>query len=80
MSFEIRNDDPHLRITCLNWRLEPRNEVFLRRACIDITGTMPELDATRHFLASEDPEKRSALIDSLCGNEAFADYWSLKWL
>ncbi|MFW5869115.1 MAG: DUF1549 domain-containing protein, partial [Armatimonadota bacterium] len=55
------------------------DEVFLRRAYIDLTGSMPDLDVTRLFLASEAPDRRSELIDSLWGTEHFADYWSLKW-
>jgi hypothetical protein len=62
---------------------------FLRRAFLDAIGTLPTTDETRAFLASDDPQKRSKLIDRLLGltgdpaqdiyNDAYAAYWSLKW-
>ncbi|MFN0196030.1 MAG: DUF1553 domain-containing protein [Planctomycetaceae bacterium] len=62
---------------------------FLRRAYLDATGTVPTLDATKEFLASTDPNKRTVLVDSLLGmtgnpqldvhNDAYAAYWTLKW-
>lgn len=75
--------DQHVRAALVECGIEPAlpssDEVFLRRAYIDITGTMPELEVTRLFLASDAPDKRTQLIDSLWGNEHFADYWALKW-
>ena len=38
---------------------------FMRRVTLDLTGRLPEPDATRAFLASTDPGKRQKLIDSL---------------
>lgn len=62
---------------------------FLRRAFLDVIGTLPTPDETRAFLQSGDPEKRTKLIDRLLGltgdskldtyNNAYAAYWSLKW-
>lgn len=62
---------------------------FLRRAYLDATGTTPNLDATKAFIESTDPEKRTKLVDSLLGltgdpnvdihNDAYAAYWTLKW-
>jgi len=75
--------DRHVRSVLDARGIEPAlpcsDEVFLRRAYIDITGTMPELDVTQLFLGSDVPGKRSQLIDTLWGNEHFADYWALKW-
>ncbi len=59
--------------------LPSSDEVFLRRAHLDITGSLPAPEITRLFLGSDAPDKRAQLIDSLWGNEHFADYWSLKW-
>ena len=53
--------------------------VFLRRAFLDSTGTLPSASEAAAFLASPDPHKRAALIDSLLAREEFADYWALKW-
>ncbi|MEX0726046.1 MAG: DUF1553 domain-containing protein [Planctomycetaceae bacterium] len=62
---------------------------FLRRAYLDATGTAPTIEATKAFLASTDPNKRTLLVDSLLGmtgnpeidvhNDAYAAYWTLKW-
>lgn len=62
---------------------------FLRRAFLDVLGTLPSVDESRAFLDSPDPEKRTKLIDRLLGltgdpaldiyNNAYAAYWSLKW-
>lgn len=52
---------------------------FLRRVCLDVTGTLPTVDAARAFLADSDEQKRAKLIDELLEGEEFADYWALKW-
>ena len=53
--------------------------VFVRRAYLDVIGTLPTLEETRAFLADQDPSKRSALIDRLLERDEFADYWAMKW-
>ena len=52
---------------------------FLRRASLDITGTLPAAVEAEKFLADKDPEKREKLIDDLLGRPAYASYFSLKW-
>ncbi len=52
---------------------------FLRRVYLDVTGTLPTVDAARAFLADTDEQKRAKLIDELLEGEEFADYWALKW-
>ena len=37
--------------------------VFLRRVYLDLTGTLPEADEVRAFLAERRPDKRAARID-----------------
>jgi hypothetical protein len=63
--------------------IEPANpcsdEVFLRRAYLDVIGTLPTLDEASRFLADHDPGKRDALIDSLLQRPEFAHYWAMKW-
>ncbi len=39
------------------------DQEFLRRICLDLTGTLPPPERAREFLASKDPAKRSKLID-----------------
>jgi len=53
--------------------------VFVRRAYLDVIGTLPTLEDVRQFLADPSPGKRTALIESLLQRDEFADYWSLKW-
>ncbi len=55
------------------------DEVFIRRAYLDVIGTLPEPEDVRSFLADDRPEKRAELIEALLAREEFADYWALKW-
>jgi len=55
------------------------DEVFLRRAFIDVIGTLPTAEEARTFLASRNPAKRATLIDHLLQRPEYADYVSLKW-
>ncbi len=54
--------------------------VFVRRAYLDVIGTLPTANEAQAFL--EDPDtkhKRAALIERLLERPEFADYWSMKW-
>ncbi len=54
--------------------------VFVRRAYLDVIGTLPTAEEARRFV--EDPDtknKRRALIERLLNRDEFADYWSMKW-
>lgn len=53
--------------------------VFIRRAYLDVIGTLPTADEVRRFLSSSRQDKRSELIDSLLERPEFADYLALKW-
>jgi hypothetical protein len=52
---------------------------FLRRVYLDIIGTLPTATEAREFLASEEPGRRSQLVDALLERPEYADYWALKW-
>ena len=52
---------------------------FLRRAMLDAIGTTPSAAEIEAFLADDDPEKRSKLVDRLLGRPEYVDFWSLKW-
>jgi hypothetical protein len=62
---------------------------FLRRAYLDVTGTLPTPEQAVAFLDGKAPDKRDRLIDELLGltgdpardvhNNAYAAYWALKW-
>ena len=49
---------------------------FLRRASIDITGSLPKPDEIREFLADKSPDKRSKKIDELLDRPAYAAWWA----
>lgn len=52
------------------------DEEFLRRASLDIIGRVPTAEETRAFVASTDPDKRSALVDRLLASDEYAQYWA----
>ena len=50
--------------------------VFLRRAYLDVIGTLPTAKEAREFHADPDAKnKRRLLIDRLLERDEFADYW-----
>ena len=53
--------------------------VFLRRAHLDVTGTLPSAEEAEAFIQSSDKNKRVALIDRLLDRSAHVDYWAMKW-
>jgi hypothetical protein len=53
--------------------------VFLRRVYVDLIGTLPTPEEVRRFLTSEDPNRRTALVDELLQRDEFVDTWTLKW-
>jgi hypothetical protein len=53
--------------------------VFVRRAYLDVIGTLPTAAEARQFLLDQAPDKRRVLIDRLLEREEFADYWAMKW-
>jgi len=55
------------------------DEVFLRRAFVDIIGVLPEPAEVRAFLADTATDKRSKLVDALLARPEYADWWALKW-
>lgn len=55
------------------------DEVFLRRAYLDVIGTLPTAQEASAFLADPDANKRTALIDRLLARDEFADYAANKW-
>ncbi|MBY0461368.1 MAG: DUF1549 and DUF1553 domain-containing protein, partial [Gemmataceae bacterium] len=52
---------------------------FLRRAYLDLAGTLPAPDAARRFLGDPAKDKRAALVAALLGTSEHADLWSLRW-
>jgi hypothetical protein len=63
--------------------LQPRaragDEVFLRRAYLDLTGTIPRVAEAHDFLDSTSTGKRESLIHSLVEDRQFAEHWARFW-
>jgi hypothetical protein len=53
--------------------------VFIRRAYLDVIGTLPSAREAGGFIRNADPNKRARLIDQLLARDEFADYWAMKW-
>src|SRR5580700_10393283 len=49
------------------------DEVFLRRAYLELAGTIPSVSDTRDFLASTSVNKRARLILTLLDDKRFAE-------
>jgi hypothetical protein len=51
---------------------------FLRRASLDVTGTLPAPAEVEAFLADQSPDKRAKKIDELLSRPAYAAWWTTK--
>lgn len=57
---------------------EPASDAeFVRRISLDLTGSIPDVETTRAFLADSDPDKRAKLVDRLLASEAFGQHISV---
>lgn len=54
------------------------DEEFLRRAYLDVIGTLPTAEEARRFLDSREADKRNKLIDELLQRPEYASLWALK--
>lgn len=65
------------------FRIEPSQKSsdseFLRRVCLDLTGTLPPPNRAREFLASKDPRKRDKLVAILMSSPEFVDYLTFRF-
>ena len=52
---------------------------FVRRAYLDLTGTLPTPEETCAFIEDKDAAKRDRLVDGLLRRKEFADLWVMKW-
>jgi hypothetical protein len=55
------------------------DQEFIRRASLDIIGTLPTSEEVKAFLDSKEPTKRAKLVDALLDRPEYADFWTLKW-
>ncbi len=52
---------------------------FLRRVCLDLTGTLPPPERVREFVSSRDAKKRERVVDALIGSPEFVDFWTFRF-
>ena len=55
------------------------DEEFLRRATIDITGTLPTEEQFTAFIENTSPDKRDKIIDTLLARKEFTEVWVMKF-
>lgn len=53
--------------------------VFLRRAYLDVIGTLPTVAEAREYLDDGQPGKRARLVDALLERPEYAEYQALRW-
>lgn len=77
----------------VDWFLEPwfenhgvsppeplTDNLFARRAFLDVIGLLPSVDELRGFVSDRTPDKDSALIDRLLGDrQGYAEHWMTFW-
>ena len=75
--------DRHVDTRLQKLRMNPSDlcsdNVFLRRAHLDLIGLLPTPNETRKFLGDPRPDKRTKLIDALLERPEYADTWAIKW-
>ncbi|MDB5218602.1 MAG: hypothetical protein JWO86_6529, partial [Myxococcaceae bacterium] len=59
----------------------PRTDdaTFVRRAYVDIIGTIPQPDATAAFIEGTAPDKRAKLVEALIASPQYAEHWMNYW-
>jgi hypothetical protein len=55
------------------------DDVFVRRAYLDLLGLLPTADEARAFVNDTSADKRTKLVDALLRRPEYADFWTLKW-
>lgn len=55
------------------------DEVFVRRAYLDVIGLPPTSEEYGRFMTAAEPEKRAKLVDELLGRKEFSELWVNKW-
>ncbi len=83
---QLLGDSPVDRLLLRQWRRlavipsAPTDDAtFLRRATIDICGTLPTTEEIEEYLADQRNDKRARLIDRLLDRPEYASYFALKW-
>ena len=56
-----------------------RDEVFLRRVYLTVTGALPQTWECTKFIDDKSPDKREALVDKLLDSELALKYMQMHW-
>ncbi|MBI2477336.1 MAG: DUF1549 domain-containing protein, partial [Planctomycetia bacterium] len=51
---------------------------LLRRVSLHLTGRLPRSDVVRNYLANNDPDKFTKLVDQLLDSPEFVEYWTYQ--
>jgi hypothetical protein len=80
---ELNYIDQHVHAKLRKLRINPSpvcsDEAYLRRATLDIIGTLPTAEEYQRFIADTDPTKRAKLVDELLDRKEFVELWVMKW-
>jgi hypothetical protein len=75
--------DTHVHAKLRKLRINPSpvcsDEEFLRRATLDIVGTLPSAEEYQRFMSDPDPTKRDKVVDELLDRKEFVELWVMKW-
>jgi hypothetical protein len=55
------------------------DSTWLRRAWLDVLGTIPPPEVTLRFLADRTADKRARAIDEMLASPLWADHWTAYW-
>jgi hypothetical protein len=55
------------------------DSMFLRRAYLDVIGTLPTPDEARRFLNDKNVDKRQKLVADLLQRPEYVEYWTMRW-
>ena len=54
------------------------DELYLRRATLDLTGRLPTAETLSRFIADDATDKRASLTQSLLTSDGFIEYWTFN--
>lgn len=74
-----RHVDGFLKLARLEPAMLTDDDEFLRRAYLDLTGCVPTAEQAVEFLDSDDPDRRTKLIDALLENPRFGEKFGRTW-
>ncbi len=72
--------DTYLKESGIQRGVTVTDDIFLRRAYLDIAGRIPTLDEYEAFMESESSDRRNELISDLLDSPAFVSHTLNQWL